>query len=562
MGWLGSILVAVLTGGLGLLAAGLVMNLCVGWYRVSHFEGKAGYAVVAVALLGGIAGLVLGLVVARLAPGSLGSLGVLGTAFGIVILAGALSAAIARALADIPPTIDGKELTLEVEVRLPRGASVSPRGESYLHLHSVVRGVARRSRLGELRPAEARLEDGRWIVPGSAHVFTERGLRSLGIVLSGQAPFGFTVPLPARPRPGNETWSEWLPRPRVPDPPWPDSKPSFRFRVRRVCDSPSPFPAELAARLSGFPPALRALIEAEIAAGNEIVEVASCYPAPPAGLYVKLARPVTTRPRESGDGISFVDRGSSLCSGEFSDERRFHFVLEPPRPPEPEPDMDAIRAGRVPARAVAAAPSADSPVARFAASMRVDYEKWHDGVGYDLDALHAASASDRSAIEEMLLARGATGWRDVEALAALGTPRAQAALREAAAKGSHEVRMAVMAHAPDLLSEGERTKALVAALREADLYGGLTQALARVASHHPPEVVDALLRGTLARSGEVAVHYAAMLFHIHGRAKEPFDWEQRPFFLRFHTEDRREREEAFRELCVACGIDGSEYLAG
>lgn len=310
----------------------------------------------------------------------------------------------------------------------------------------------------------------------------------------------------------------------------------------------TPLPEDQARRLSGFPPVLLALVEAELEAGNEIVEIASCFPAPPAGACVKLARPVTTRPRRSGGGISFLDRDSSLCAGEFSDGRRCHFVLEPPRAPGPEPFP-----------APPATPPADA-VARFAASMVIDYEKWHDGVGYDLEALRSASAAERGRIEGMLLGRGVTGWRDVEALAALGTERARAALREAAARGDHEVRMAVLSHARDLMPDAGRTASLVAALRDAGFYGGLTQALDEVAASHPPEVVDALLRGALARSGEVAVHFAAMLLYLHGKAAEPFDWAQRPFFLRFGTEDRGEREAAFRDLCDRCGIDAGAYL--
>ena len=35
-------------------------------------------------------------------------------------------------------------------------------------------------------------------------------------------------------------------------------------------------------------------------------------------------------------------------------------------------------------------------VSRFRASMNIDYEKWHDGIGYDLDALRAASNGERA----------------------------------------------------------------------------------------------------------------------------------------------------------------------
>lgn len=105
-------------------------------------------------------------------------------------------------------------------------------------------------------------------------------------------------------------------------------------------EDPTPLPKEI----SAFPVALRALIEAELRAGNRIVEVSSTFPAPPAGAYVMLANPVTTRPRESSPGVGFYDRRSSSYSGEFADPQRFYFVLEPPHPPEPAPDMDAIRA--------------------------------------------------------------------------------------------------------------------------------------------------------------------------------------------------------------------------
>jgi hypothetical protein len=70
--------------------------------------------------------------------------------------------------------------------------------------------------------------------------------------------------------------------------------------------------------------------------------------------------------------------------------------------------------------------------------------------------------------------------------------------------------------------------------------------------------VKALRRGLLEREGGVAVHFAARLFYIHGRADEPFDWNHRPFFLRFHTEDRGERLAVYRELCTLLDLDPEE----
>jgi len=59
----------------------------------------------------------------------------------------------------------------------------------------------------------------------------------------------------------------------------------------------------------------------------------------------------------------------------------------------------------------------------------------------------------------------------------------------------------------------------------------------------------------------VAVLFAAMLFYIYGKATEPFDMKQRPFFLRFNTEDKKERVQVFLNLCKQLNIDPKKYLA-
>lgn len=102
-------------------------------------------------------------------------------------------------------------------------------------------------------------------------------------------------------------------------------------------------PAEQEAELAKFPLSLRFLVEDELAAGNAIIEIGHRFPSPPAGAYIKLAKKVSTRARADGDGLSFYERNSSIYSGEFTDTRRFYFVLEPPNPPPAELDMDAIR---------------------------------------------------------------------------------------------------------------------------------------------------------------------------------------------------------------------------
>lgn len=335
-----------------------------------------------------------------------------------------------------------------------------------------------------------------------------------------------------------------------------------------------------------LPAALRQLLEAELAAGNEIVEVAHCFPSPPAGAYFKLARPVSTCPRASHADIHFYDRNNSSYSGEFTDAKRFYFILEPPLPPPPEPDMDAIRAEREEKQRVAdarlyaaqlrarskyqeprieagqppAPPKPPTLVDHFRESMVMNYERWHDGIGYDLDLLKRAAPEELAEIENLLVSRGVSDWRDVEALAALNSPRAGVLLLDTLKRGKRELAVAVLRYAPNLVSETDRTATLVAALEQCDFYSGLTQTLREVETFHPPQVIAALLRGALARNGDVAVHFAAMLMFLHGKTSSAFDWDHRPFFLKFNTDDRGAREQVFRELCAKIGVEPGTHL--
>jgi hypothetical protein len=42
---------------------------------------------------------------------------------------------------------------------------------------------------------------------------------------------------------------------------------------------------------------------------------------------------------------------------------------------------------------------------------------------------------------------------------------------------------------------------------------------------------------------------------LYGKAKEPFDWDIRPFVLRFATHDPAERRAVYEELCQRIGVD-------
>jgi hypothetical protein len=202
-----------------------------------------------------------------------------------------------------------------------------------------------------------------------------------------------------------------------------------------------------------------------------------------------------------------------------------------------------------------------SPLRRFEKSMEIDYEKWHDGIGYDIDAVRSASQTERKAIEQLLIHHSPRDWRDIEALAIIDSGTAREAIKNAIKDPNPAVRVAVTRFAPKLVTDSERSQSVIEALEHAEIFSGLSQVLDDVEEYHPTEVKEALIKGLLSREGDVAVLFAAMLFYLYKKAKEPFDTEQRSFFLRFNTENRQERVLVFRELCRQLNIDAEKYLA-
>ncbi len=316
-------------------------------------------------------------------------------------------------------------------------------------------------------------------------------------------------------------------------------------------------PEDVSAAIAELPEALRAIVEAELVAGNEVAEVFHGHPVAPAGVGIRLVRPPTHLP------VDIDGRGVQPCrfpawdgSSGYADEPRHSFVLGPPEAPSEASDPDETR------DAVDSTGQQNATVMldRFERSLRIDREKWREGVGYDLDAIRDASHGERVSIETMLLRRGVRDWRDVEALAILDSPRARDAMRSAATSDNHEVALAVVRHAPALLDEEARVSLIVRGLEVATFYGGLTQALSQAEECHPAPVIEALLQGAVGRDGGVAVHFAALLMSLHGQAETAFDWEQRPFFLTFKTQDPTARAAAFRELCRKIDVDAEKYL--
>lgn len=198
---------------------------------------------------------------------------------------------------------------------------------------------------------------------------------------------------------------------------------------------------------------------------------------------------------------------------------------------------------------------------RFMASTDIDYERWHDGVPYDVDALADLRPDERPAVESWLLARAGNDWRDLEGLLALGTARGRAAVVHQLRHGTIEMRLAAARRLPeDPAIEADREQAIIDGLGTSTVMDGLTTALDLAEEHRTPKVMDALFRAAMRDDHVMAVHAAALLLFLHGRAKEEFDWDRRPFFLQFGDDDPEVRRVAFEQLCHECGVDPARYL--
>ncbi|MBX3143291.1 MAG: hypothetical protein KF813_06025 [Trueperaceae bacterium] len=205
------------------------------------------------------------------------------------------------------------------------------------------------------------------------------------------------------------------------------------------------------------------------------------------------------------------------------------------------------------------APS-ESMYDRFVRAARIDADNWRDPA-HDLDAIQLATSEERKDIERFLITRGVQHFIDAEALASLDTPRARQALIEAFRNGTTEIRAAVAHVAPDLIETDERLDELIQRIGECDAYNALGLTVAQIEETHPPVVIDAMLRRIASDPGAAAVHFAGLLLYLHGQADARFDWQQRPFLLRFNAGDDRDRREAFDDLCRRIGWDSASYAS-
>src|SRR5262245_10972378 len=165
----------------------------------------------------------------------------------------------------------------------------------------------------------------------------------------------------------------------------------------------------------------------------------------------------------------------------------------------------------------------------FVASMNIGVDEWRDGIGYNLDALQKVTASERKGLVRILSERleANPDWREIEALAAIGTAPAKAAIRRALKHADGATQLHAAEKLAELGEPADMESTIIEALRTTTAMAGLSKAIDMAEEHPSPRIQETLLDLALNGDEHQRVHCAALALYLGGKAKEAFDWDHR-----------------------------------
>ncbi len=180
--------------------------------------------------------------------------------------------------------------------------------------------------------------------------------------------------------------------------------------------------------------------------------------------------------------------------------------------------------------------------ATFVASIPMNYDSWHDGIGFDLDALRKMPAIEQDLIRQWLHTHLRDKQRDVdlrelEAAAALGETDLLATLKR---HPDADVRLRVK----DLLAEpADVAEELCRTFSSSRSEDAVLRALDLVSSNATPEVRVALIE-RVSKVDSTFINAAMVLLEVFGGVDDA--WNERPFL--FQVQDQGKRGELLKEL--------------
>jgi hypothetical protein len=155
-----------------------------------------------------------------------------------------------RLCADLAPTMDGRALELEIEVRCPKGFQV-PKPDDYGATAEVYLPSGRRLPSSRLRLDEIKTVDSQRIVPATVPLTTSSSRKYLSVRFNKDHGLIFNLPLRSHPNATDREWSRWVESAWDAGKPEPPKEVKFnaRYRVRTVePPPPEPDPEEVRAR--------------------------------------------------------------------------------------------------------------------------------------------------------------------------------------------------------------------------------------------------------------------------------------------------------------------------
>ncbi len=192
----------------------------------------------------------------------------------------------------------------------------------------------------------------------------------------------------------------------------------------------------------------------------------------------------------------------------------------------------------------------------FLDSMVMDFDKWHDGIGYDLEKLELLEPDELATIEQLLInkLKQDGDWRDLEALNALETPSSDQAVDQARFHNNSKLQNYALRIILDKLDSKDMTETLKTELEDQVVQAVLLGDYEMAERMPTLRVKKALLESTRNTNSETRVSAAAFLLYLCGQAPEPFDWSQRPFFLQFAQKDPKMLHFAWEHLRKRTGL--------
>ncbi len=205
--------IAFLCGLLGAVLAALGGEVTTRAHGVSDFEGGRGMLIAFVILPAGfIVGAIIGGVVAKKwpAPGFGGFAQAQLIGWGITAALTFLVFGFAWWRAPRPPTIDGQDVDLAIEVRMPEGRSVPDTSFTVLF---PTQGYGDDRRNADLQLDRTSVSEGRVVIPGMAILYNQSSRRYLIVNDTDGKHYWFDLPLRGHPSAKDLEWTAWWPAP-------------------------------------------------------------------------------------------------------------------------------------------------------------------------------------------------------------------------------------------------------------------------------------------------------------------------------------------------------------